>query len=86
MRPWIATLTNTERALLARYEVLYAEWKLADEAAAAAEAAVFVTLAAQRAGAAPAASAMQWDRALFMRAIAERALGHALEIVRSAPL
>jgi hypothetical protein len=86
MRPRIAILTDAQRALFARYETLYAEWRLADEAARAAEAAVLAAVAARHADGAASTTREQWETALRLRSVAERTLDRALEAVRSAPL
>lgn len=86
MSPRPLDLPAEHRAILAEFECLYEQWRLACEAAGAAEATFMQAWREHAEGRGPAPDAGLLQRALDLRACASRLHDQAVQLLRSAPL
>lgn len=79
-------LSAEDRAALAEFETLHEQWRLADEAASAAERELERMFSRNAQGHGPAPSAEQIERVLLLRLAASGTHRQAMQLLRSAPI
>ena len=79
-------LSARDRAALAEFEALHEQWRLADEAASAAERELDGVFERHTQGLGPPPGAAQLDRLMQLRLAASEIHGRAMQLLRSAPI